>query len=53
MQWQPLVLPSYRVDSRAVFVVGPAGPTTETGPQGHTGPGIIKSQLNQYDPNLN
>jgi len=23
MQWQPLVLPSYRGDSRAVFVVGP------------------------------
>jgi hypothetical protein len=34
MQWQPLVLPSYRGDSRAVFVVGPAGrpagPTTNT-----------------------
>ena len=26
LQWQPLVLPSYRGDSRAVFVVGPAGP---------------------------
>ena len=25
-QWQPLVLPSYRGDSRAVFVVWPAGP---------------------------
>jgi hypothetical protein len=24
-RWQPLVLPSYRGDSRAVFVVGPAG----------------------------
>jgi hypothetical protein len=24
-QWQPLVLPSFRGDSRAVFVVGPAG----------------------------
>jgi hypothetical protein len=24
LQWQPLVLPSYRCDSRAVFVVGPA-----------------------------
>ena len=23
MQWQPLVLPSYRSDSRAAFVVGP------------------------------
>jgi hypothetical protein len=23
LQWQPLVLPSYRGDSRAVFVVGP------------------------------
>jgi hypothetical protein len=23
--WQPLILPSYRGDSRAVFVVGPAG----------------------------
>jgi hypothetical protein len=23
MQWQPLVLPWYRGDSRAVFVVGP------------------------------
>jgi hypothetical protein len=30
MQWQPLVLSSYRDDSRAVFVVGPAGPTTNT-----------------------
>jgi hypothetical protein len=25
MQWQPLILPSYRDDIRAVFVVGPAG----------------------------
>jgi hypothetical protein len=24
VQWQPLVLPSYRGDIRAVFVVGPA-----------------------------
>jgi hypothetical protein len=23
LHWQPLVLPSYRVDSHAVFVVGP------------------------------
>jgi hypothetical protein len=23
MQWQPLVLPSYRGESRVVFVVGP------------------------------
>jgi hypothetical protein len=30
LQWQPLVLPSYRGDSRAVFVVGPAGPTKNT-----------------------
>ena len=30
LQWQPLVLPSYRADSRAEFVVGPAGPTTNT-----------------------
>jgi hypothetical protein len=30
LQWQPLVLPSHRGDSRAVFVVGPAGPTTNT-----------------------
>jgi hypothetical protein len=30
LQWQPLVLPSYRDDSRAVFVVGPAGLTTNT-----------------------
>jgi hypothetical protein len=29
LQWQPLVLPSYRGDSRAVFVVGPAGPRTQ------------------------
>jgi hypothetical protein len=29
VQWQPLVLPSNRGDSRAVFVVGPAGPTTK------------------------
>jgi len=26
LQWQPLVLPSYRGDSRAVFVIGPARP---------------------------
>jgi hypothetical protein len=25
LQWQPLVLPSYRGDRRAVFVVGPVG----------------------------
>ena len=25
LQWQPLVLPTYCVDSRAVFVAGPAG----------------------------
>jgi hypothetical protein len=30
LQWQPLVLPSYRGDSRVVFVVGPAGLTTNT-----------------------
>jgi hypothetical protein len=30
LQWQPLVLPSYRGDSRAVFVVGPAGKHTHT-----------------------
>jgi hypothetical protein len=30
LQWQLLVLPSYRGDSRAVCVVGPAGPTTNT-----------------------
>jgi hypothetical protein len=29
LQWQPLVLPSYRGDSRAVFVVGPARPRTQ------------------------
>ena len=30
LQWQPLVLSSYRGDGRAVFVVGPAGPITNT-----------------------
>ena len=30
LQWQPLVLPSYRGDSCAVFVVGLAGLTTNT-----------------------
>jgi hypothetical protein len=30
LQWQPLVLLSYRGDSRTVFVVGPAGLTTNT-----------------------
>ena len=30
LQWEPLVLPSCRGDSRAVFVVGLAGPTTNT-----------------------
>jgi hypothetical protein len=29
LQWRPLVLPSYRDDSRAVFVVGPARPRTQ------------------------
>ena len=29
LQWQPLILPSYRGDSRAVFVVGPARPRTQ------------------------
>jgi len=29
LQWQPLVLPSYRGDSRAVFVVGPARRRTQ------------------------
>jgi hypothetical protein len=29
LQWQPLVLPSYRGDSRTVFVVGPARPRTQ------------------------
>ena len=33
LQWQPLVLLSYRGNSRAVFVVGPAGPTTNTARQ--------------------
>jgi hypothetical protein len=31
LQWLPLVLPSYRGDSRAVFVVGPARPRTQHG----------------------
>ena len=31
LQWQSLVLPSYRGDSRAVFVVGPARPRTQYG----------------------
>jgi hypothetical protein len=30
LQWQLLILPSYRGDSRAVFVVGPADQTTNT-----------------------
>jgi hypothetical protein len=30
LQWRTLVLPSYRRDNRAVFVVGPAGPNTNT-----------------------
>jgi hypothetical protein len=29
LQWQPLVLPSYRGDSHAVFVVRPARPRTQ------------------------
>jgi hypothetical protein len=29
LQWHPLVLPSYRGESRAVFVVGPARPRTQ------------------------
>jgi len=30
LQWQLLILPSYRGDRRAVFAVGPAGQTTKT-----------------------
>jgi hypothetical protein len=30
LQWQPLFLPSYRGDSRAVFVVGPEKSETAT-----------------------
>jgi len=29
LQWQTLILPSYRGDSRAVFVVGPVRPRTQ------------------------
>ena len=29
LQWEPLFLPSFRGDSRAVFVVGPARPRTQ------------------------
>jgi hypothetical protein len=29
LQWKPVLLPSYRGDSRAVFVVGPARPRTQ------------------------
>ena len=29
LQWQPLVLPSYRGDNRAVFVIGPARSRTQ------------------------
>jgi len=36
LQCQPLVLPSYRGDSRAVFVVGPAG-DTKVKPEANTG----------------
>jgi hypothetical protein len=35
LQGQPLVLPSYRGDGRAVFVVGPDGPTTNTARRYH------------------
>ena len=33
LQWQPLVLPSYRGDSRAVFVVGPTTNTAQLSPR--------------------
>jgi hypothetical protein len=33
LQWQPLVLPSYRGDSRAVFAVGPASRPARPGTQ--------------------
>jgi hypothetical protein len=33
LQWQPLVLPSYRGDSRAVFVVGPTTNTARLSPR--------------------
>jgi hypothetical protein len=36
LQWQPLLLPSYRGDSRAVFVVGPARPQTQHDCHYHT-----------------
>jgi hypothetical protein len=31
LQWQPLVLPSYRGDSHTVFMVEPARPRTQHG----------------------
>ena len=46
LQWQPLVLPSYRGDSRTVFVVGPAGPTMNTA--FHFVPACMQS-TNLYD----
>ena len=33
LQWQPLVLPSYRGDSRALFVVGPTTNTARLSPR--------------------
>jgi hypothetical protein len=35
LQWQPLVLPSYRGDIRAVFVVGPVMTVRCCAPDGH------------------
>jgi hypothetical protein len=35
LQWQPLVLPSYRGDSRAVFVVGPTDRPARSRTQHH------------------
>ena len=43
LQWQPLILPSYRDDSRAVFVVGPAGRPD------HSAAGRIMSIKNSSD----
>jgi hypothetical protein len=52
LQWQTLVLPSYRGDSRAVFVVGPAGRRLTLETVRPLGPAVFPSLVTIYSPHL-
>jgi hypothetical protein len=52
LTWQPLVLPSYHGDSRAVFAVGPARPRTQHGGMGGRTPETCWAVNNSQDNKL-